>query len=100
MQKGKAQYYPMNPSDNENNEYNPRRPTYTFDKLPLCSQSEYWNTISELSKAKTKKNKKDITKKTSVVALPLCATSLVFIHSSFFLLDPFHLFYENCMAFL
>ena len=32
--------------------------------------------------------------------MPLCAASLAFLHPTFFPLDPFHLFYENCMAFL
>jgi hypothetical protein len=31
--------------------------------------------------------------------MPLCATSPAFLHPSFFPLDPFHLFVENCMAY-
>ena len=32
--------------------------------------------------------------------MPLCAASPAFLHPSFFPLDPFHWFYENCMAFI
>src|SRR6202012_2732032 len=39
----------------------------------------------------------DIVKKTGVSGVPTCATSLAFSHPFFFPLDPFHLFYENCM---
>ena len=36
-------------------------------------------------------------RETGVSALPICAASPAFSHPFFFPLDPFHLFYENCM---
>ncbi|KAF8218479.1 hypothetical protein L208DRAFT_1427213 [Tricholoma matsutake] len=72
-------------------EYNPGWPIYSFETLPIRTQSQYWNTIKMLSNAKTKKDTDQI---------PLCAASPAFIHPTFFPLDPFHLFYENCMAFI
>ena len=39
-------------------------------------------------------------KETGVSGLPTCAASLAFSHPFFFPLDPFHLFYENCMPHL
>ena len=53
-----------------------------------------------LSNAKTKKDTDQIVKTTGISRLPLCAASPAFIHPTFFPLDPFHLFYENCMAFI
>jgi hypothetical protein len=35
---------------------------------------------------------------TGVSRLTMCAASPAFLHPSFFPLDPFHLFYENCMV--
>ena len=95
----KSQYYPMNPPDNER--YNPSRPVkYDLSKIPMRSQTSYWATIDKLAAAKTKKEKSEITKATGVSRLPLCAASVAFTHPTFFPLDPFHLFYENCMAFI
>jgi hypothetical protein len=37
-------------------------------------------------------------KETGISRVTLCATSPAFSHPSFFSLDPFHLFYENCMV--
>ena len=36
-------------------------------------------------------------KSTGISWLAICATSPAFLHPSFFPLDPFHLFCENCM---
>ncbi len=68
--------------------------------IPIRSQENYWNTLERLERATTKKAKADITRTTGVSRLPLCAASVAFIHPTFFPLDPFHLFYENCMAFI
>ena len=38
-----------------------------------------------------------IVRETGVSGLPICAASPAFSHPFFFPLDPFHLFYENCM---
>ena len=97
----KAQYYPVSAPDNEEKEYNPNRPIYDLNKLPMRTEAEYWRTIEELYKpsnnvAETSR----IVRSTGVSRLPLCATSLAFSHPNFFPLDPFHLFYENCMAFI
>jgi hypothetical protein len=95
----KSQYYPMNAP--ENNRYNPSRPSkYDLSKIPRRSQALYWTTIEQLGAAKTKKDRSDITRATGVSRLPLCAASVAFTHPTFFPLDPFHLFYENCMAFI
>ena len=95
----KSQYYPMNAP--ENDRYNPSRPSkYDLSKIPRRSQALYWTTIEQLGAAKTKKDRSDITKATGVSRLPLCAASVAFTHPTFFPLDPFHLFYENCMAFI
>lgn len=95
----KAQYYPLSPPDNSN--YNPDRPEkYDLDDLPLRDQESYWDTIKALLSATTKASATAITKKTGVSRLPLCAVSPAFLHPSFYPIDPFHLFYENEMAFM
>lgn len=95
----KSQYYPMSAPDN--NRYNPSRPPkYDLSNIPMRSQASYWTTIEQLGAARTKKEKSEITKATGVSRLPLCAASVAFTHPTFFPLDPFHLFYENCMAFI
>ncbi len=95
----KSQYYPTIAPDNTN--YNPGRPEkYNLMNIPIRSQESYWNTLERLEKATSKKAKADITRATGISRLPLCAASVAFIHPTFFPLDPFHLFYENCMAFI
>jgi hypothetical protein len=94
----KAQYYPIFPPESE--KFNPTRPTYDLKNLPMRTQSEYWKTIMNIEKATTKRQKANISKSTGVLRLPLCAGSAAFIHPSFFPVDPFHLFYENCASFL
>lgn len=95
----KAQYYPTSPPDNQR--YNPGRPAiYNLLKIPIWSQDVYWKTLDQLGKAMTKKAKAEITKATGVSRLPLCAASIAFLHPTFFPLDPFHLFYENCVAYI
>lgn len=95
----KSQYYPVAPPDNQR--YNPLRPEkYDLSKIPMRSQDEYWKIIERLDKARTKKERSEITKSTGVSRLPLCAASVAFMHPTFFPIDPFHLFYENCMAFI
>jgi len=95
----KSQYYPMNPP--ENTKYNPSRPShYDLSKLPMRSQDIYWSTIKRLANATTKKEHSEIAKSTGISRLPLCAASVAFTHPTFFPLDPFHLFYENCVAFI
>ncbi|KAF8800249.1 hypothetical protein BYT27DRAFT_7006089, partial [Phlegmacium glaucopus] len=76
-------------------EYNPSRPIYDLNNLPRRTEAHYWRTIEMLSKASN-----NATAATGISRLPLCATSLAFSHPNFFPLDPFHLFYENCMAFI
>jgi hypothetical protein len=60
----------------------------------------YWNTIQKLQNATTKASRDNITRETGISRMPLLAASPAFLHPSFFPLDPFHLFYENCMAFI
>ncbi len=74
------------------------RPPYNISKLPMRNIDDYWETIKELEGAKNNKTELGlIVWKTGVVALPKCAASPAFSHPFFFPLDPFHLFYENCM---
>lgn len=95
----KSQYYPMSPP--ENSTYNPDRPeSYDLDDLPLRDEDFYWKTIAALSAATSKAAVAEIVKKTGISRMPLCAAAAAFLHPSFFPLDPFHLFYENDMAFL
>jgi hypothetical protein len=58
---------------------------------------DYWNTGKRLDAAKGNKTKYgDIVKETGVFGLPMCSQPCL-LTSILFPLDPFHLFYENCM---
>jgi len=95
----KAQYYPISPP--ENKKYNPDRPeAYDLTNLPMRTATLYWETINKLEAATSKTARAAITKSTGVSRIPLCAASKVFLHPTYFPLDPFHLFYENNMAFI
>lgn len=94
----KSQYYPM--SSPESEKINPERPHYDLSSLPMRTQSEYWKTIMKIEEATTQAQITKISRSTGVSRLPLCAASAAFIHPSFFPVDPFHLFYENCAAFI
>jgi len=91
----KAQYYPLTPPRKE--EFNGDRPPYNIYQLPIRKIEDYWKAINELESAKNDKARKAIGKNTGVAGLPICAASPAFSHPFFFPLDPFHLFYENCM---
>jgi hypothetical protein len=66
--------------------------------LPIRTLEGYWKTIERLEAVKsTKTQYAAIVRETGVSGLPLCAASPAFSHPFFFPLDPFHLFYENCM---
>lgn len=94
----KALYYPMCPP--ENALYNPTRPSqYDLGCLPLRTEDQYWRTIDLLQNARNKAARAAIVRESGVSRLPLCAASKTFLHPTFFPLDPFHLLYENCMAF-
>ncbi|KAF7986439.1 hypothetical protein HWV62_31195 [Athelia sp. TMB] len=94
----KYQYYPLNPPANAL--YNPDRISYDFFSLPYRDEQTYWQTIQDLKLLPNKTDRAKIVTRTGVSRLPLCAASNAFIHPSFFPLDPFHLFYENCMPHL
>ncbi|KAH9948377.1 hypothetical protein B0H21DRAFT_805853 [Amylocystis lapponica] len=100
LKKGsKAQYYPISPPQNAI--YNPDRPpVYDLNALPLRTEQNFWDTIQQLSDAVTKAARIRITKETGISRMPLAAASPAFLHPSFFPLDPFHLFFENIVAFL
>ncbi|KAI0050435.1 hypothetical protein FA95DRAFT_1487309 [Auriscalpium vulgare] len=99
LKKGsKAQYYPSMPPEHE--KYNPLRPVYNYKNLPLRNEHDYRETLEQLSKAKTKAARAKITRDTGVSRMPLCMAMPAFLHPSFFPLDPFHLIYENCMAYI
>jgi hypothetical protein len=68
--------------------------------LPMHQEEDYWSTINRLSAASSKQQRAKITKETGISRLPLCTVSKAFIHPTFFLIDPFHLFYKNLMAFI
>ena len=66
--------------------------------LPIRTLENYWQTIERLEAVKDIKTQcAAIVRETGVSGLPLCAASHAFSHPFFFPLDPFHLFYENCM---
>lgn len=99
LKKGsKAQYYPISSPDRVR--YNPDRPEYSLENIPMRQEKVYWDTIENLEKASSKAARIAITRETGISRMPLCAASPAFLHPSFFPLDPFHLFYENCMAFI
>jgi hypothetical protein len=93
----KSQYYPMSPP--ESSKYNPGRPIYDLLNLPMRKEPFYWETIDKLENA-NKTTRVSITRDTGISRMPLCAASPAFVHPTFFPMDPFHLFYENCMAFI
>jgi len=93
----KAQYYPISPP--EFSRYNPERPQYDLHNLPMRQESMCWKSIEQLEEAPNQAKRAALTKNTGISRRPLCAASSGFLHPSFFPLDPFHLFYENCMAF-
>lgn len=92
----KAQYYPISPPQKER--FNPERDVIDLASLPLRGQRHYWQTIKRLESARTKQEHQRIVKETGISRLTICAASPAFLHPSFFPLDPFHLFYENCMV--
>jgi hypothetical protein len=96
----KSQYYPLNPPDTESKQFNPKRPPYTPNAIPMRDQEAYWGVLAKLASVKTKTGAARISKETGVARIPLAASSAAFIHPAFFPLDPFHLFYENCMPWL
>ena len=66
--------------------------------MPIREIEDYWETIKRLEAAKGNKTQcTAIVRETGVAGLPICAASPAFSHPFFFPLDPFHLFYENCM---
>ncbi|KAH9946556.1 hypothetical protein B0H21DRAFT_779031 [Amylocystis lapponica] len=93
LKKGsKAQYYPISPPQNDR--YNPDRPQkYDLNNLPLRSEKEFWETIEKLNNASSKTARAKITKDTGISRMLLAA-------ATFFPLDPFHLFFENIVAFI
>ena len=100
LKKGsKAQYYPLAPL--ESSKYNPNRPLrYNLDALPMRTAAYYWETITKLDQATTKAECNIITRNSGILHMPLSAASPAFLHPSYFPLDPFHLIYENNMAFI
>ena len=69
--------------------------------MPIWTIEDYWKVIERLESAKgSKKQYADIVRETGVSSLSTCSASPAFSHPSFFPLDPFHLFYENCMPHL
>jgi hypothetical protein len=94
----KPQYYPLSPPLKNGVDINEDRPHFDPFNLPIRTIEDYWKTIERLEAVKgTKKHYSDAVKDTGVSGLPICAASPAFSHPFFFPLDPFHLFYENCM---
>ena len=92
----KPQYYPISPPQKEI--HNPMCNIVDLDNLPLQGQRHYWRTIERLESATTKAELQRVVQRTGISCLTMCATSPTFSHPPFFPLDPFHLFYENCMV--
>ena len=92
----KAQYYPINPP--QRLEINDDRPDFDIYNLPIRTIEDYWKFIENLEAVKGNKTQHaEIVRKSGISGLPICAASPAFSHPFFFPLDPFHLFYENCM---
>src|ERR1700677_1402687 len=96
QQGANPQYYPISPP--QKNKYNYDWNDVDVYKLPLRGQRHYWETIQRLESAATIDEHKKIVKSTGISCLTICAASPTFMHPSFFPLDPFHLFYENCIV--
>jgi hypothetical protein len=94
----KSQYYPMAPPGGP--DLNPGRPIYNFESIPMRNEETYWQVIQRLKDAPTKAERARIVTQTGVSRMPLATASDAFLHPSYFPLDPFHLFYENCMSFI
>jgi hypothetical protein len=85
----------------ENDKFNPQHPpSYNLTQLPMRTEEEYWKVIEALESSRSKAQKSKIIKDPGISRLPLCAASEAFTRPAFFPLDPFHLFYENSMAFI
>jgi hypothetical protein len=96
----KAQYYPLCPPQNDR--YNQDRPAEfsTVESIVLRKQEDYWKVLNALDNSKLSGRARALLVKNSGVSrMPLAAASAAFVHPSFFPLDPFHLFYENCIPF-
>ncbi len=96
----RAQYYPL--TQPEEDEINNDRPPFDIFSLPIRKLQDYWETIIEINDIKQSGIRvasriTSIVRETGVSGLPICAASPAFTHPFFFPLDPFHLFYENCM---
>jgi len=66
----------------------------------MANSGAILETIEELESARTEKEHQKIAYSSGISHFSICAASPAFSHPSFFPLDPFHLFYENCMAFI
>lgn len=98
LEKGaKYQYYPFFPP--ESNKYNPSRPVYSLDNLPIRTLDQYWKYCKALVSETVTTKKNAITRDTGISWIPLCAASNAFLHPTYFPLDPFHLIFENCIPF-
>ena len=91
-----TQYYPISPPQRD--VYNRGHDNVDLSDLPWHDQKHYWATIEKLNSAHTIDEQKRIMKSTGISWLTICSASPAFLHPSFFPLDPFHLFYENCMV--
>jgi hypothetical protein len=93
---GRPQYYPISPPQKD--EFNVDCPNYDIFHLPIQTIEDYWKIIERHEAVKGNKTQHTaIVRETGVSGLPICAASPAFSHPFFFPLDPFHLFYENCM---
>jgi hypothetical protein len=93
---GRPQYYPISPPQKD--EFNVDCPNYDIFHLPIRTIEDYWKIIERHEAVKGNKTQHTaIVHETGVSGLPICAASPAFSHPFFFPLDPFHLFYENCM---
>ena len=95
----KAQYYPISPLKIK--KYNlDRSEAYDLTNFPMRTGTLYWEKINKLEAAPSKTTRAAITRSTGVSQLQICAAHKAFLHQTYFPLDPFHLFYENNMAFI
>jgi hypothetical protein len=91
----RPQYYPLSPLQKGKNHKD--QPDIDVYHLPMREQSHYWKIVNRPLSANSKTENDAIVHATGIACFSMCSASPAFSHPSFFPLDPFHLFYENCM---
>ncbi len=94
----KSLYYPINPP--QSHLYNSDRLKYSLKDLPYRTEKQFWETHNQILEARNITTRERIVKMTGIVKITIVVISLAFLFPEHFLIDSFHLFYENCTAFM